>query len=375
MPNLFFYGTLCHVPLLELVLGRSADALDLTPAELPDHAVHWVAGQAFPVIEPRAGAKASGLLLRAPDAEEIERLEFYEGGFDYDLRQEIVETADGPEQARVFFPQPGCWRADGPWSLTDWERDWAVLTLRAAEEAMGWFGKVTPAQLAQRFPPMRARAGSWLDAQARPGDPTRDLDRDVVVHDRRRVHFGFFSVEEVDLQVRQHDGSMGPVLNREALMVGQAAVVLPYDPVRDEVLVIEQFRTPLYLAGDRAPWVREAVAGLIDPGETPEATAIREAREEAGLDIAALEPVAQLWPSTGSLGEYLHLFVGLTDLSGLGTGRQGGLAEEGEDIRSDVMPLARLFEMLDAQELRDMPLTTITLWLARHRDRLRAEAR
>jgi 8-oxo-dGTP pyrophosphatase MutT (NUDIX family) len=116
----------------------------------------------------------------------------------------------------------------------------------------------------------------------------------------------------------------------------------------------------------------EPVAGLIDPGETPEDTAYREAVEEAGVTLTALEPVAQVFSSSGSSGEFVHIFIGLTDLSRLSGG--GGLDTEGEDIRSQVISFDALMEGIDRQTYQDMPLVTAALWLARHRDRLREGA-
>lgn len=370
MADLFFYGTLRHLPLLEIVLGRPAGALDAVPGALPDHAVFWVRDQSFPIIQARKGQAAPGLLLRGLSAADVDRLIFYEGGFGYDLRPATITLeAGGAAQGQAFFPRPGLWETDGSWDLDGWAADWAAVICRAATEMMSYFGRVSDEVIARRYHPMLIRAAAWVAAQARPADPDRDVARDVVVRDFRHAHLSFFGMDEAELQFRRHDGGMSPVLNRNALMVGQAAVVLPYDPVRDAVLVIEQFRAPVFLSGDRAPWVWEPVAGLVDPGETPEQTAHREAMEEAGLRLDRLEKVGEMYSSTGSSGEYLHLFVGIADL--IETTENGGLSEEGEDIRSQIISYDALMEGIDSHRYRDMPLITSALWLARHRHRLR----
>ena len=371
MVDLFFYGTLRHVPLLECVLGRSSDQLDCQNGSLPGYGAFAVRDECFPMISADPDGAAPGILVRGLTPGDIDRLAFYEGGFGYDLRDVSISLDDGTETAaQVFFPQEGLWQLGDPWSLRDWAAEWGDLTLRAAEEVMSYYGRMSAAEIAQRFPSIRLRAAAWLAAQQRPADPDRDIARDVVVHDYRRAYLNFFAMEEVDLQFRRHDGTMSAVMNRSAFFVGQAAVVLPYDPVRDCVLLTEQFRTPVFLSGDRAPWVWEPVAGLVDPGETPEQAAHREAMEEAGLTLAALEKAGEVYSSTGSSSEYLHLYVGITALTG--DGAIGGLASEGEDIRSRILSYDELMEGVDGNRYRDMPLVTTALWLARHRDRLRA---
>lgn len=371
MSDLFFFGTLRHIPLLELVLGRPASEIDLVPAELADHGAFAVKGEAFPTIEARPGHVAKGLLARNLSAADVAALNYYEGGFSYDLKEmSVTPEGGGTAAAEVYFPQPGLWEAGEPWDLDRWVAEWGAMSLRAAGEVMAYHGRVPAAKVAERMYSIRVRAAAWVAAQAEP--EIRDLSRDVHVLKHERSHLSFFGQEEMDLQYRRHDGRMSPVLNRSAQMVGRASVVLPYDAQRDQVLLVEQFRAPVFFAGDRNPWVWEPVAGLVDPGETPEQAAYREALEEAGVTLSALEPVAQCYSSTGASGEYLHIFLGVTDLSQVEPA--SGVAEEGEDIRSEIISYDALMQGIDDQTWRDMPLVTAALWLARHRDRLRREA-
>lgn len=370
MVDLFFYGTLRYVALLELVLGRASATLDVSDAELAGHGVFAVDGQIFPAIEQRIGHVAQGLLVRGLSAQDVAALNYYEGGFDYDLKEVVVQVPGGQDvKVSVYFPEPGLWQTGGEWDLQDWISNWGDLTLRAAQEVMAYQGRMSAAEVAKCFPSVRTRAAAWLAAQARPGDPDHDLSKDVVVHKHTHAHLNFFSMQEVDLQFRRYDGTMSPVLNRGVALVGRAAVVLPYDPVRDEVLLIEQFRAATFVAGEPRPWMWEPVAGLIDPGETPEQAAHREAMEEAGVTLTTLEPVAQVYPSSGASGEFIHIYVGTCDLTSRETG--GGLASEGEDIRSKIISFDALMSEVDAQSYLDMPLVTAALWLARHRARLR----
>ncbi|MEP4035831.1 NUDIX domain-containing protein [Pseudophaeobacter sp.] len=374
MVDLFFYGTLRYVPLLELVLGRSGAALDTAVASLADHAIYSVQDQIFPMIAEAEGEEATGLLVRGLSPEDLAALDFYEGGFDYALKPITVRLATGEmAQTQVYFPAPGQWQAGALWDLEAWIAQSGAMTLRAAEEVMAYHGRVTAEQMRKSFPSIRRRAAAWLEAQSRSEDPGFDLSRDVEVVAHNRAYVNFFAMEEMDLKFRRYDGSMSPVVNRGVALVGRASVVLPYDPLRDQVLLVEQFRAATFIAGEKRPWMWEPVAGLIDPGETPEQAAHREAVEEAGVTISHLEEVSRGYPSSGSSGEFIHIFVGVTDLSDISGG--GGVAGENEDLRSEILSFDALMQGIDAHHYQDMPLITAALWLARHRDRLRAELR
>ena len=80
------------------------------------------------------------------------------------------------------------------------------------------------------------------------------------------------------------------MLVRELFERGHAAAVLPYDPVTDRVLMIEQFRIGA-LAAPGGPWLLEIVAGVIDPGEIPEEVVRRETVEETGCHLQKVVPI------------------------------------------------------------------------------------
>lgn len=371
MTDLFFYGTLRHVPLLELVLGRAADTISVTPAALEGYAVHTVTDQVFPTLVQHSGARANGILVRNLSEQDLDRLAFYEAGFDYNLRVQPVVLADGAvAQAKVFFPKPGQWQAGALWSLDDWISAWGPLSELAAQEVMAFYGRVGPDQIARSFPAIRTRAWARLAARARGRDPDHDPGRDVIVHGHRRAYIDYFGMDEIEFQHRRYDGTMSRVLNRSALIQGSAVIVLPYDPVHDTVLIVEQFRAPAFLIDDPDPWIWETIAGMIDPGETPEQAAHRESLEEAGVALTSLHCAGGAYTSTGSSTEFVHLFVGLATLTDPLNG--GGLDSEGEDIRSKILPFSAFMQMVDAHEFKDLPLLTMAHWLARHRDRLRA---
>ena len=370
MSDMFFYGTLRHLPLLECVLGRPLSQLEISQAYLRDHSVYGVAGEAFPMLVPESGSQAEGLLVRGFSQEDLDRLAYYEGGFFFDFQPRELVLADGTRaDASVFYPEPDLWTPEKPWSLQEWVDQWAEVTVLAAQEELAYFGRVEASTIARNFAPIRTRAWAKLAARKRrTGDP-RDAAKDVIVKDHRRAYVNYFGVEELEIQYRRHDGTMGPVLNRSGLMQGGAVVVLPYDPVRDTVLLVEQFRAPVFLIDDPEPWMWEPVAGMIDPGETPEQTAHREAQEEAQITLQALEPAGQAYSSSGSSTEFVYLFVGLADLTQ--TIDNGGLASEGEDIRTQILSYDAFMKKVDNNEFKDLPLLSMANWLARHRDRLR----
>lgn len=368
----FFYGTLCHAPLLARVLGRDAAT---RPAILPDHAVFWAEGGAFPLILPQPGGQAAGLLLEEATEEDAARLDYYEGGFLYDTGECRVETATGAVPARVYLPQPGRWRPAAPWSLADWVTRFGPAAVAAAGDFMALMGQQPATAVAARYGPILARGASRIRAAAPqpaalrcPGGPEW-----VEVKAIATPYARFFAVEEWRIAWRQFDGTMGAPQDRAVFVMTDAVTVLPFDPIRDRVLLIEQFRVGAHARGDAAAWQLEAIAGRIDPGETPEEAARREALEEAGLTLGPLLPVAGYYPSPGAISEYLYSYVALTDLPD-GVAGVFGATEEAEDIRGHLIPFDRMMDLAATGELTNGPMLLTALWLQRERPRLRAEA-
>ena len=159
--------------------------------------------------------------------------------------------------------------------------------------------------------------------------------RIVTSYANRTVYKGFFSVKEYDLSFTKFDGSKSDVVTRSALISFDAVIVLPYDPVHDRVLLVEQFRAGPFARQEENPWCLEPIAGLIDQGETPEKAGRREAHEEAGLTLSRLELVARSYPSPGISTEFFHQYIGITSLPET-TSLVSGLASEAEDIRSHI---------------------------------------
>ena len=189
-------------------------------------------------------------------------------------------------------------------------------------------------------------------------------------HAKRLVYRGFFSVEEHDLTYQKFNKDQSNVVTRSTLVSSDAVIILPYDPVNDRILLIEQFRAGPYVKGDQNPWVLEPIAGLVDKGETPESAGIREAQEEAHLEIKGLELVARSYPSPGISTEFFHQYIGIVELLD-SSNLIAGLSSENEDIRSHVFEYEQFFEIIESGKAKVGPLILLGLWLSKNRNRLR----
>ncbi|WP_020207855.1 NUDIX domain-containing protein [Gilvimarinus chinensis] len=194
---------------------------------------------------------------------------------------------------------------------------------------------------------------------------------DVNITEREELYRGFFHAERVRLCHRQfRTGEWGESLTRELVHHKEAVGVLLYDPARDELALVEQFRIGA-LEEKAGPWCLEVVAGMVEPGETPPEVARRELLEEAGVETVELRYIGNYLASPGGCDEKLHLYIGLCDLTD--AGGIFGLAEEHEDIKVHVLPAAEVLESLYTGRWNN-PAALITLqWLAMNRQSLMSE--
>lgn len=195
------------------------------------------------------------------------------------------------------------------------------------------------------------------------------MTKETVELVRHEVAFqGYFKVGRYSFRHTLYKGGMSGVITREVLERGQAGAMLPYDPKRDEVALIRQFRAGAYVAGHH-PWLWEAIAGMIEKDETAEAMIRRETGEEAGLAVGELLPIQTVMLTPGACSEACQIFLGRVDTSN--AGGVFGLASEGEDILVKVMSFADACALLERNEI-DNAIGVIALqWLALHRDEVR----
>jgi ADP-ribose pyrophosphatase len=184
------------------------------------------------------------------------------------------------------------------------------------------------------------------------------------------LYQGFFKLFGLDIRHELFNGGESPQLRRELLDRGHAVAVLPYDPVRDELVLIEQFRIGA-MEDASGPWLIEVIAGYQEPDEPAEEVARREALEEAGCTLTELTPVHRYYSSPGSSTEQIHLYLGRTHTPGLGGIH--GLDHEGEDIRVHVIAAKTAFEWLDQGRIDSaMPIIALQ-WFRCHHQQIRSQ--
>jgi len=192
--------------------------------------------------------------------------------------------------------------------------------------------------------------------------------RDVRVLDDQTVWSGHFSVRRLTLQHRRFAGGWSAPIIREVFERGDAVAVLPYDPVSDSLVMIEQFR-PGALRGNDSPWMLELIAGVVEAGESDQAVVHREAMEEAACELSDLVPIATVFPSAGACSEQVRLFCGR--VSSAAIGGLHGLQDEGEDILVHSVPRVAALKMVADNRVPNGHTLIALQWLHIHGESLR----
>lgn len=190
---------------------------------------------------------------------------------------------------------------------------------------------------------------------------------DVEVIEKRTGYKGYFQVDVYRLRHRTFAGGWATI-QREVFERGHAVVVALYDPERDTVVMIEQFRVGAYAAGWN-PWLIECVAGIIDEGETPEQVAIRETAEEAGAEPDQIVHVGDYIISAGGSSETVRFFCAKVDSEPMGG--LYGLEHEGEDIRVVKYTVDEAYDMVRSGRISNSMAVIAIQWLKLERDELR----
>lgn len=183
----------------------------------------------------------------------------------------------------------------------------------------------------------------------------------VRIEKKRYVLDDFFKVEEAYLQFEQFNGKMSSTVRRFSLERGNSVAVLAYNLHTEKLILISQFRYPTYKNGHG--WTVEAIAGVIDQGETPDEAARREVQEETGLIISSLEHITTFYPSPGGSSEQIYLYY--SEVSGESTmnNHPGGMVNEGEDIISLEISLEDALEKIRSGEIMDAKTIIGIYWL------------
>ena len=200
-------------------------------------------------------------------------------------------------------------------------------------------------------------------------EPFQFKASDVTIEKRETVFEGFFRMDKLWLTHPRFDGRSMPQFTRELFIRGDATCVLPYDPSRDEIVLLEQFRLGA-LGRDQSPWLLELVAGMNEDGETNEDVAQREGQEEAGLSFSKLEKICEYLVSPGGSTEMIHLYYGRVNTES--AGGLFGLEHEREDIRAHVVSVDEAIAMVSDGRINNAAAIIAIQWLQLNRPRLRA---
>jgi ADP-ribose pyrophosphatase len=192
----------------------------------------------------------------------------------------------------------------------------------------------------------------------------------VVLQEKTTPYQGFFQVDQYKLKHQKHEGGWSPVIVRELFERGHTVVVLPYDPGRNCVVLVEQFRIGAYASGGE-PWLAEPIAGIINFGEKAEEVAYREALEEANCKMTELINIGEFVMSPGGSSETTTMFCGRVDSRGIGGIH--GLAHEGEDILARVVPLEKALKDLAVGLTVSAYAAIPLLWLQFNKASLQAQ--
>ncbi|WP_199911635.1 ADP-ribose diphosphatase [Dongshaea marina] len=196
-----------------------------------------------------------------------------------------------------------------------------------------------------------------------------DLE-DVEVIEKTSLYSGFFKLNRYTFRHKLFAGGWSEGITRELLERGSAVALLPYDPKRDKVVLIEQFRIGA-LDSPYSPWLLEVVAGIMDHDETPEELARREAEEEAGLTLGRCDRVMSYLVSPGGTSERIDVYVGETDSDAVVEG-VFGLPHEGEDIRVQVVDRQTAYEWLQQGRVENATAVIALQWLQLNYQELQA---
>ncbi len=364
--DIFVFGTLKSETLRTIVLGRGLAPIDVCTASIKGFCVYWAKEGPFPVMVPQESSEAHGLVLKNLSDVDVERLNYYELGFDYVLSPTSVETNVGPAEVFAYFCNNSDMATKKLWSYDDWLSDHSEIQYIAAKEFLDFFGTKYSDTAQAMYNRIFKRAEVYANEATSLGNVIEkgpESSPNIQVENIQREYLGFFALNQISLKYSQFDGDISELKNRVILMGSEASLILPYDPILDKVLLVEQFRIGPFCRGDRTPWVFEPVAGIIEVGETPEEAAKREVFEEAGIEVDQLVKIGSGYPNPGEATSYFYNYIAIVDLSEYSPGIYGA-KNEGEDIRTHVADFNTVLNWSVSNKLRVLPLNTMVLWLA-----------
>jgi ADP-ribose pyrophosphatase len=199
----------------------------------------------------------------------------------------------------------------------------------------------------------------------------RFSDKDVRITACQCLYDGFMTLNRYQLQHKRYDGEWSNSLSREVVERKPAVVVLPFDPVLERVVLIEEFRVGPVSAKSSSPWLFEVPAGILDrQGEPPQQAGVREVYEECGLRVGRMMPILEYWSSPGGSGELIYAFCGEVDAANYQECYHG-VQEEHEDIRCFAVPVDQAFQACANGEINNGAGVIVLQWLQLNYDKVR----
>ena len=165
---------------------------------------------------------------------------------------------------------------------------------------------------------------------------------------KKNLYSGFFSMNKYEFIHQKHNGEWTSKVEREIFEGVHVSSLLPYDPIKKEIILIQQFRAGVLSRYDKN-YLYEVVAGIIDEGENPEETAIRECLEETGCVVKKILPIQTYFPSPGSSESYYHIYLG--EVNSFDGERIRGLEKENEDILVKSYKIDEVRQMLKEKKI------------------------
>ncbi len=178
---------------------------------------------------------------------------------------------------------------------------------------------------------------------------------------------GFLSVYKVTIEKERHEGGMD-TFDWLLMDRGHAVAVLAYDPARDEVVLVNEMRPGVLLAGEY-PYTDNLIAGGIAKDESAVDAAVRETEEEAGLvlkDPVLVHPGAYV--SSGGTSEKIAIVAGIVDMTK--AGGIHGCENERENIKSTILSADEFFRQVRSGEIADLKTLVAGYWLIENRPAL-----
>jgi len=188
---------------------------------------------------------------------------------------------------------------------------------------------------------------------------------DVTISAIETKYQGFFKLNEYQLNHKLFSQKQSKTFTREVFERGDAVVIMLYDPEKDTLLLLEQFR-PGVLRANETPWMLEFVAGMFNDNESPVDVAIREAKEEANIELnqASIKLIMKYFSSPGAMSEQIYLYWATFDSSMVLSGSVYGLADENEDIMLHLVSRIDALALLNEGKISNAATVIGLQWLA-----------